>query len=734
MATVVANPAFKASQEQHTAVSVAEHEEQEQRQEQQPQRPPFIHDHVLNRQSTVDFIGSLLNGVDTPDEPLPQLFDGLPSSAAELAALSDSSRGSTPRALTPSLGCFLNNIVAEEMSKAAAAAAFSIVSPTSSHIGKNALKRFAPAPQTAALVKVPTASTPPHKRQRRIQSAPTADTCTRWGSAPSGGAGCKGDRPPVLPLDIKLSAKMVEPALKPKPKNPKRADRRRTIARFTTAILRAGGSNAFIARDGLGYRKAFDRFLVETYGDTFGEGGYWYENARVEPFFRVLFHVATDGRIKLDHDAVNNLFCKKEKRQAAEWLLDEEELSKFGVTATQLAQIFQGPPSLSPTGYPRGTPLAIPTDVELDNGAVPREGAAAAAAAAQAATQAVAVTAKAAHTHALARAAAVQHATATVVGVGVGMHNLSGAHGTAAGLGSAGGTGGAGGVGPGGPPLAHAHSLSNSAGSAQQLMIQGAHRGAHDPYSNASIPVATAVPAPAYHHPHQLHHAYSHSASTHIGGGGGGGGMAHHQGHQGYSSMLPSHVSAAFGNLSHAVAYPPTMLPPVSLPPGSVPVSRGMQQQQQQQHGGQQQQQHGGQQQQQHGGQQQQQHGGQQQQQHGGQQQQGAHLGLHAQQHMAQQQQQAAYGAAIAHQHQQLGGVGQGGGGQQAITAQLYDSRTLFDPVASGPRRQYSSDLSRLMSEFNSNPSSSDEFLKSFLQRTASELDNMSQMGAPVNK
>jgi hypothetical protein len=41
-----------------------------------------------------------------------------------------------------------------------------------------------------------------------------------------------------------------------KAKNPKRADRRRTIARFTTAILRAGGSNAFIARDGLGYRKA----------------------------------------------------------------------------------------------------------------------------------------------------------------------------------------------------------------------------------------------------------------------------------------------------------------------------------------------------------------------------------------------------------------------------------------------------------------------------------------------
>ena len=173
---------------------------------------------------------------------------------------------------------------------------------------------------------------------------------------------------------------------KPKAKNPKRADRRRTIARFTTAILRAGGSNAFIARDGLGYRKAFDRFLVETYGDTFAEGGYWYENARVEPFFRVLFHIATDGRVQLDPDAVNALFCKREKRQAAEWLLDEEELSKFGVTATHLAQIFEGPPSVSPTGYPRGTPLAIPTDAELDGGAVKMS--ASAAAASQAAQQA----------------------------------------------------------------------------------------------------------------------------------------------------------------------------------------------------------------------------------------------------------------------------------------------------------------------------------------------------------
>jgi hypothetical protein len=57
-----------------------------------------------------------------------------------------------------------------------------------------------------------------------------------------------------------------------------------------------------------------------------------------------------------------------------------------------------------------------------------------------------------------------------------------------------------------------------------------------------------------------------------------------------------------------------------------------------------------------------------------------------------------------------------------------------LDPVGSGPRRQYSSDLSRLMSEFNANPTTSDDFLKSFIQRSASELDILaSTQNAPGN-
>ena len=61
-------------------------------------------------------------------------------------------------------------------------------------------------------------------------------------------------QPPAVKHEVNAAIGLAAKVEKPKAKNPKRADRRRTIARFTTAILRAGGSNAFIARDGLGYR------------------------------------------------------------------------------------------------------------------------------------------------------------------------------------------------------------------------------------------------------------------------------------------------------------------------------------------------------------------------------------------------------------------------------------------------------------------------------------------------
>ena len=147
---------------------------------------------------------------------------------------------------------------------------------------------------------------------------------------------------------------------------PKRADRRRTIARFTTAILRAEGSHVFISRDGLGYRKAFDKFLAQTYGKTFDVNGYWWTNARVEPFLRLLVHIASEGSINISEKDASELFKKKDERQAAEWVLDEDKLAKCanGMTAKDLAAIFEGKSRKTKKGFVRGTPLLVPTDKE----------------------------------------------------------------------------------------------------------------------------------------------------------------------------------------------------------------------------------------------------------------------------------------------------------------------------------------------------------------------------------
>ena len=546
---------------------------------------------------------------------------------------------------------------------------------------------------------------------------------------------------------------------KPKSKNPKRADRRRTIARFTTAILRAGGSNAFIARDGLGYRKAFDRFLVETYGDTFAEGGYWYENARVEPFFRVLFHVATEGRVSLDHEHVNALFCKREKRQAAEWLLDEEELSKFGVTATQLAQIFEGPPATSVTGFPRGTPLAIPTDAELDghagaNAAGPGPGGRGNALAAQgmnrqqsaerqraaAAAQtrggrgvaALSPTRHSHHSHSHSDphslappptqlpAAAMDPMNGGGGGitaprgnnVGGGMHAAgANAHANGGGMPSShagggypyarGGASGNGGVGNAGTPGSnpYAYPGSNNPAAAPLGLARLSSAGFHGYHHPGPFPHPLAyaggtaaaggygVPPPRHdgggnkHHHHHHHHggggggANAHrglggvagsGAEMYYGGPGGMGGGAH----QSYQQHYHHHGGGGAGEYGYAGVGGGGgwgSAAAAAAKPGAAAAAAGLS---------------------------------------------GAMMGSGGVADPTRGEwARSGAGAAL---------VGVGGGGPSGPTPSAY-----LDPVGAGPRRQYSSDLSRLMSEFNANPASSDEFLRSFLQRTASELDTL---------
>lgn len=770
-------------------------------------RAAAAHEAAVSRQSTVEFISSLINGVDTPESPIAQTFQGLPSGAREMQSLAEQipaprgDRGGGPSSANNglrdlsrlnsrdeqnTLGPFLGEIIARNKRSRETFTGGGTVGTRTQLIDGRGLSPYrgvSPGANIAEALRRRArdieeaerrdaahraargdhrgahayahgghdgyhqyhtqgfSPTDPHgaaKRHRlRIHSAPEptsapvglarhfmdAETRPLGAARPVtralppgdyppggivGGAGgaASGQRPAVAADRVVVTSGLTEPGLpletapanaapqptttatattspqpssltKPvKTKNPKRADRRRTIARFTTAILRAGGSNAFIARDGLGYRKAFDRFLVETYGETFAEGGYWYENARVEPFFRVLFHVATEGRVNLDHDTVNQLFCKREKRQAAEWLLDEEELSKFGVTATQLAQIFEGPPSLSPIGYPRGTPLAIPTDSELDSGAVPGKSAAAAVAAAAAAQ---AHMMRGTMPHGVGYTAQMNQAQAHVnitLHAGHGTRGyetkppseMHGDHGSM------------------GPP-----SSANEREQNQHLQYRGHHGsqnngngvppGWHPGNPGRPYDVAAAVAAAAggthggYSHAQlQYAHALARQQQSSLYGHANQQSEPHHHGYHYMGppggSTYAGHGSSSGGHLEHGqgghVSYaggPGSMFPPVSLTPGS----------------------------------------------YGG----GGMNGSHGSQQSL----------------QNLPLMPSGGSNLSSDPSRMSSFPGYLDPIGTGPRRQYSSDLSRLMSEFNNNPNSSDDFLKSFIQRTASELDLMAHMG-----
>ena len=56
--------------------------------------------------------------------------------------------------------------------------------------------------------------------------------------------------------------------------------------------------------------------------------GYWWTNARVEPFLRLLVHIASEGATNISEKDAKELFKKKDERQAAEWVLDEDKLAK----------------------------------------------------------------------------------------------------------------------------------------------------------------------------------------------------------------------------------------------------------------------------------------------------------------------------------------------------------------------------------------------------------------------
>ena len=150
-------------------------------------RAAAAHEQVLCRQSTVEFVSSLLKGTDTPDEPLPQLFDGLPSSVNDFAALADPSHAfsltHTHAGSTSTLGPFIDNMIVEQNWKAAAERAGRARRMGPTHrVGASppvsALKRpRGPTPTLSPMGPIGYAHEQLHahqnqKRARRINSAP----------------------------------------------------------------------------------------------------------------------------------------------------------------------------------------------------------------------------------------------------------------------------------------------------------------------------------------------------------------------------------------------------------------------------------------------------------------------------------------------------------------------------------------------------------------------------------
>ena len=135
------------------------------------------HEQVLCRQSTVEFISSLLKGTDTPDEPLPQLFDGLPNSVDEFAALADPAAPSiTKQGSTSTLGPFIDNMITEQNRRAAAEA---------QKLGRANQFKMGPAPASAMKRRTPAPIDYPlellaAKRARRTNSAPARPGPAPW--------------------------------------------------------------------------------------------------------------------------------------------------------------------------------------------------------------------------------------------------------------------------------------------------------------------------------------------------------------------------------------------------------------------------------------------------------------------------------------------------------------------------------------------------------------------------
>ena len=66
------------------------------------------------------------------------------------------------------------------------------------------------------------------------------------------------------------------------------------------------------------------------------KGKYWYNNPEPHQFIKLLFHLASDGKVDLRQEQYANLFFKTATIKSAKWKVNEKMLQRLDVVPQKL--------------------------------------------------------------------------------------------------------------------------------------------------------------------------------------------------------------------------------------------------------------------------------------------------------------------------------------------------------------------------------------------------------------
>jgi hypothetical protein len=115
------------------------------------------------------------------------------------------------------------------------------------------------------------------------------------------------------------------------------ADKRARISRYTRAIF-ALTSTPVPRKQTHGslFQKGHESFLLYAYGPLFEKGKYWHNNPEPYHFIKLLFHLASDGKVDLRQEQYANLFFMTATIKSAKWKVNEKVLQRLDVVPQKL--------------------------------------------------------------------------------------------------------------------------------------------------------------------------------------------------------------------------------------------------------------------------------------------------------------------------------------------------------------------------------------------------------------